>query len=277
MITEFLTYDEKVKNLSENTIRAYGNDMHDFARYLSGHLGIRRWGDVHKTDVDKYLMFLHDMKKKPATIRRALATIRAFYNYAIKAGKTETNPARYCEAPKRERSLPTTIDTTAIETYIDDVTKPLALRAIIALIYETGMRISEVTALETRDVNPREHSIRVYCGKGLKTRIVYYGYRTQRLMNAYVGTRKGKIFQGAEENQRQLRYEIWRALKGNTIGEREASPHIIRHTYATKMLNQGMSISSLQMLMGHESSKTTEIYAHMANATVKSDYMRAQV
>ena len=271
MIQEFLDYERKVKNLSENTIRAYGQDMRTFAAYLKHQTEICAWRDVHRNAIDQYLAKLHDYGWKPASIRRMLSTIRCFYNYAMKKELIDKNPARYCEMPKRPRNLPNTIEPEAIEAYIDNERNPLEMRALVALLYETGVRISEALAIETRDVNAREHSIRIY-GKGLKTRIVYYGYRTQKTMNAYLGNRRGQIFKG---EQRNYRWEIWRALKGHSTNG-TASPHMIRHTYATRMLNQGMPLAALQMLLGHAKPETTGIYAHIAQTTVKTAYERAQ-
>lgn len=275
MIQEFLSYQEKNKGLSAETLRAYANDLRETARYLSARKQGASWSTTHRRDIDGYLASMFENGSKPATIRRRLATIRAFYNWLMTQGKMENNPARYCETPRRNRALPSTIDTAAIERYIADNTKPLTVRAMIALIYETGMRISEVASLDTRNVNPREKSIRVYEGKGMKTRKVYYGYWTQRLMNTYLQGRRGIVFQGMEDNQRAARKAIYQALNGNTIGERKASPHILRHTFATKMLNQGMSIASLSAILGHSHTNTTEIYAHVAQPTIRQEYERA--
>ena len=275
MIQEFLTYEAKVKNLRPNTVKAYAEDLKDFAQWLQITKRAHRFGEVHRRDVEAYLSDMHDAEKKPATIRRHLAAIRCLYNYAIKQEYTKTNPARFVEAPKRARALPSTIKAEAIEDYCDDARHPLALRCMIALLYETGLRISEACDIETRDVDPLNRSIRVYEGKGLTQRHVFYGERTRRLMNAYLGFRRGKIFQGADACQREIRYQIWRALNKYVEGDRQASPHIIRHTYAMKMLNQGMPLSSLQTILGHRRPETTETYARATMATTKRDYERA--
>lgn len=270
MIKEWLEYEEKNKGLSPETIRGYENDLRNFARWLNARGQIKAWREVRRRTIEEYLRSMHDAGQKPATIRRALSSIRCFFNYCMKQELTEINPARYCEMPKRPKTLPATIDEKAIESYVDDVTKPLALRAMIATIYETGMRISEVMAMETRDINYQQHSIRVY-GKGLKHRNVYFGYRTERLIKAYLGGRTGLIFNG---EQRTARYYIWKALREHSTNG-TAGPHMIRHTYATKMINQGMPISCLQKILGHENPNTTQIYAETADKTAREAYLRA--
>ena len=276
MIQEFLDYEQKNKGLSENTLRAYGDDLRAFARWASSTGTACRWSQVRKGDIDAFIANRHDLGDKAATLRRRVSSIRAFYDYLRKQGKMEHNPARYCEMPKRERQLPNTIDIQAITTYIEDITKPLALRTIIAILYETGIRISELTGLEVRDVDFMRKTLRVY-GKGLKGRIVYFDYYTSRLLSLYLSSkqqRDGIIFTGADGCQREIRYQIWRALT-NSATNGKASPHTIRHTYATRMLEQGMPIQSLQRLMGHEQITTTEGYLRLTNGTIEKDYRQA--
>ena len=275
MIRQFLEYEQKVKNLSPNTVRAYGNDLTSFCQWLQATHTASRWGAVTKDDIERYVIALHDAKKKPATIRRHIAAIRCMYHYFMKKGLLTSNPARYIESPKLRKTQPSTISTEALESYIDDTANPLALRALIALLYETGLRISEATAIDTKDVDPKTHSIRIHAGKGLKTRTVFYGNRTRRILNEYLGARRGVIFQGASACQREIRYQIWKALNEHVIGERQASPHIIRHTFAMQALNNGMPLTSLQAILGHENPKSTEIYAQATINTQQRDYEKA--
>lgn len=273
MIEEFLAYERKVKNLSENTIKVYGDDLKAFAKYLLAQGQETRWSEVHKRTIDGYLAYCHDAGEKPATIRRRLASIRALYNYFRKQGLLEANPAQFCESPKLPKSLPNTVDEEAVEAYIGNERKPKVMRLMVALFYETGIRISELTSLTTWDIDWQERSLRI-TGKGLKSRIVYYGELTAELLQAYTQGRQGQVFQGSDQCHREIRWQIWQAFhKDATNGK--ASPHTIRHTYATKMLQQGMPLHSLQMLLGHEQVETTRNYARLTNVEVKRDYERA--
>lgn len=273
MIEEFLAYERKVKNLSENTIKAYGDDLKAFAKYLLAQGQETRWSEVHKRTIDGYLAYCHDAGEKPATIRRRLASIRALYNYFRKQGLLEANPAQYCESPKLPKSLPNTVDEEAVEAYIGNERNPKVMRLMVAMFYETGIRISELTSLTTWDIDWQERSLRI-TGKGLKSRTVYYGELTAELLQAYTQGRQGQVFQGSDQCQREIRWQIWQAFhKDATNGK--ASPHTIRHTYATKMLQQGMPLHSLQMLLGHEQVETTRNYARLTNVEVKRDYERA--
>lgn len=273
MISQFIEFERKVKNLSDNTITAYENDLREFARYISANRIAKRWSEIHARTIERYLMTLHEAGMKPSTIRRKLASIRALYNYFMKQGLQEKNPARYIESPKQPKTLPNTIDTGAIERYIQDETKPMALRTLIAILHETGIRISEATALETNDIDYRNHTMRIY-GKGLKQRKVYFGHYTDWLLQAYTQDRKGEIFVGADACQRQIRWEIWKALHQYATNGK-ASPHTIRHTFATRMLEQGMPIQSLQAILGHEHVETTRNYARLADTSIRRDYENA--
>lgn len=273
MIEEFLAYERKVKNLSENTIKAYGDDLKAFAKYLLAQGQETRWSEVQKRTIDGYMAYCHDAGEKPATIRRRLASIRALYNYFRKQGLLEANPAQYCESPKLPKSLPNTVDEEAVEAYIGNERNPKVMRLMVAMFYETGIRISELTSLTTWDIDWQERSLRI-TGKGLKSRTVYYGELTAELLQAYTQGRQGQVFQGSDQCQREIRWQIWQAFhKDATNGK--ASPHTIRHTYATKMLQQGMPLHSLQMLLGHEQVETTRNYARLTNVEVKRDYERA--
>lgn len=275
MIKEFIEYEKKIKAVSDNTLTAYEKDMWSFFYYIKAFTGVTRWGEITKKDIDTYMMFLADNKKAPATRRRKLASIRAFYNYGMKQGYIEANPARYCESPRLAKHLPNTIDSEAIRHYTTDATNPLTLRIIIQLLYETGIRISELTAIETSDIDYEQHTIRIN-GKGNKERIVYYTDELGTMMKEYAADRQGKLFQGADQSQREIRYEIWRALHTHATNGK-ASPHTIRHTFATEMLRKGMPIPSLQTLMGHTNIETTRNYARISCEQVKRDYTAAML
>lgn len=273
MIKEFIEYEQKIKAVSENTLTAYEKDMWSFFYYVKAFSIATRWSEITKKDIDTYMMFLADNKKAPATRRRKLSSIRAFYNYGMKQGYIEANPARYCESPRLAKQLPNTIETDAIKHYTTDQTKPLTLRIIIQLLYETGIRISELTAIETSDIDYEQHTIRIN-GKGNKERIVYYTANLGIMMKDYAAGRRGKLFQGADQCQREIRYEIWKALHTHATNGK-ASPHTIRHTFATEMLRNGMPISTLQTLMGHTNIETTRNYARISSEQVKRDYQAA--
>jgi len=273
MIEEFLAYERKVKNLSENTIKAYGDDLKAFAKYLLAQGQQTRWSEVHKRTIDGYMAYCHDAGEKPATIRRRLASIRALYNYFRKQGLLEANPAQFCESPKLPKSLPNTVDEEAVVAYIGNERKPKVLRLMVAMFYETGIRISELTSLTTWDIDWQERSLRI-TGKGLKSRIVYYGELTAELLQAYTQGRQGQVFQGSDQCQRQIRRQIWWALHSKATNGK-ASPHTLRHTYATKMLRQGMPLQSLQALLGHSTVETTRNYARVTQTDVRRDYQRA--
>lgn len=267
MITQFLNYISSVKGYSDNTVVAYGKDLRAFARYALDIDPKMSWSKVTKGFVQAYVIQLHDDGKENTTITRKIASIRSFYDYLKTQGHLQENPARFVQCPKRANKLPNLIETEAIRDVLNDSQTSLKTRCMIALMAETGIRLQEMLDLETKDFMASNRSIRIN-GKGSKQRTVYYGEWSKYYLNKYVGRRQGRLF---DDDQRSVRYEVYESLRKHTEG-RQLSPHAIRHTFATTMLQNGADIKSIQALLGHESVKTTEIYAQVAGRQVATQY-----
>lgn len=269
MITEFLNYLSSVKGYSDNTVIAYGKDLRDFARFMRNAIDGATWSTVSQQHIQAYVVSMHDAELENTTIKRRVSAIRSLYNYFKTMGYTEQNPARYVQTPKKVKKLPNNIDVEIIAQAVNSPSVDLKTRCMIALIMETGIRLQEMLDLNTTDFNGREQSIRIL-GKGMKERTVYYGAMSKKLLNEYVGRRQGRLF---EDDQRAVRHAIYFALAryGNA---RQLSPHAIRHTFATMMLQNGGDIKAIQHLLGHESVKTTEIYAQVAGQQVATQYQQ---
>lgn len=263
MIETFVNYLRFNRGLSENTLRAYEQGLHDFARYMLT-LGVgARWSTVTKLQIDGYVRDLVNRELEPATIKQRISALRTLYKTMMAMGAIKTNPARYVSTPKLNDSLPKVIERNAIAHALASPKVNIQTKAAIAIIFETGIRIQELLDLKPEDVNYEQQSIKIL-GKGNKERTVYFGSLTKQ----YIG-----IWKGSEHTQRELRQDIFYALRDFSNAE-QLSPHAIRHTMATEMLNNGMSIEGISMLLGHKSIKTTEIYARLSNKQAQQQYLQ---
>lgn len=270
MIQEFINYLEKNKGYSPQTCGEYRKDLERFVKWLKSH-NVAKWSNVEKATVDLYVSDMADEGLKPATIKRRISTIRSFYQYAWVMGYQKENPLKYVSTPKLGEALPKTIEQDDLRMTILDGTTNINVRGLIAFIAETGCRISEALSVTKADFNQETRSIRIW-GKGKKERVVYYGDITA----AYV--KYAKVIGNCPIwtwTQRQARFLIWQALRKHSNAQ-QLSPHAIRHSFATGLLNKGAPITTVQALLGHKSVETTQRYAKVAEATAANDYLKYQ-
>lgn len=267
MITEFQNYLSAIKGYSDNTVVAYGKDLRDFVAYVREVDEKVTWRSVTQGLIQSYVVSLHERDLENTTIKRRVAAIRSLFDYFKTQGYLDSNPARFVQTPKKVNKLPNVISQGAIKEALMSSCTPLKTKCMIALMVETGIRLQELLDLETKDFIASTRSIRIL-GKGGKERTVYYGEWSRNLLNQYVGARRGRLF---DDEQREVRHEVYECLRRFTQA-RQLSPHAIRHTFATVMLQNGADIKSIQSLLGHESVKTTEIYAQVAGPQVATQY-----
>lgn len=257
----------KNRGLSELTGKEYRKDLRNIQTWMVTQAKVERWSAITKEQIDDYVNDQVSEGLKPATIKRRISCLRSFFQWAWVQGLQQENPARYVSTPKLEQLVPKTIPTESIQATITDGTIPLQTRAMVAVLAETGVRISELLDMRLTDVD-KEHRRIVVRGKGSKERSVYYGDMTAAVVSKAQTVGAGRLFPLCD---REARYRIHSALRRHTSAPK-ASSHIIRHTWATEMLNAGASLSTIQALLGHSSVKTTERYAKVAGATVATEY-----
>lgn len=267
MIQTFARDAKYLKGYSSNTANGYAKDLTDFAKYASKHIQNARWSTITKEDIEKYVRTMSEDGKSPATIARKISALRSFYNWAKSKGKIDHNPARYVTTPKKGKRLPNIITPSEIIATVNDETIDRRTRTQILLLYTTGMRLQEMLDLKPENINPQDMSIRI-TGKGNKERIIYYSHATAQYLREYTNTSPGPIF---DETQRNVRWNIWHALRKHSQAQ-QLSPHALRHSYATTLINNGAPITTVQKLLGHEDVKTTQIYTEIAQPTVRNDY-----
>ena len=263
MIETFLNYLALNRGLSANTIKAYNEALRDFAAYINDNYPHTRWSTVSKRMIDEYVVSLVAEDYSPASIKQHISALRTFYRTCAALHESETvhNPARYVSTPKLNEQLPKTIEPEAIRAALDSTSVDAQTKAAIAIILETGIRLQELLDLRASDIDSKSQSIRIH-GKGNKERTVYYGPLTRQY---------GRKWRGEEHSPRGVRHMIFNALRPHSKAK-QLSPHALRHTFATMMLNNGASTESLRKLLGHEHLETTEVYAKLSNERARSQY-----
>lgn len=282
-LSEFLEYLKVVKKHSDNTIINYQVDILEFNDFMKGKiLGIS------KEDVNNYLNYMYEMNASKSTISRKLSSLRTFYNYLISNDIVSTNYFSLVKNPRKDKSLPRYVNDSDIDKMfmIPDTRKPIGQRnlVIIRMLYATGVRVSELVNIKIKDINISERTIRIL-GKGSKERIVIFGINTSRELKKYLDDGRRKLdvrnseylFLNKDGNRLSDRYvrKIIDDIIVKASISMHVSPHMLRHTFATEMLNNGADLVSVKDLLGHESLNTTSIYTHVSDEMIRKVYDKA--
>ena len=277
------------RNDSPATIRAYGSDLSDFIEFLSRR-GSRapRPGDVEPLDIRSWLADLSSRGVKRSTIARRVSALRSFYDWMRREGVVEGNPAKDVSTPRQEKKLPRFLDENDVVRLIEspDDTELAGARdrAILEMLYATGMRVSELAGLTLSDLHPDENEMRVM-GKGSKERWVYFGPRARLSIEKYLRLRRGlkaprtdALFvnsRGGALTDRSVRRVVHRWVNHSAV-HRKISPHGLRHSFATHLLDRGADLRAIQELLGHASLGTTQRYTHVSTEKMIAVYEAAQ-
>lgn len=267
MIQEFLKHIGKNRGYSRNTVEGYERDLQEFVRFMRTERPDARWSTITAQDLDAFVTAMADLGLASATIKRRVAAVRSLFTYMRGQHLVDRNPAQYTSTPKLAKREPHTIEPAAITATVEDRQVSFTTRVQVALLAETGIRISELMSLRVEDVDEQHRQLHI-TGKGNKERTVNYGARFAQMWAEYRGNATGQIF---IEDVRTASRNIHFALAKHSA-QRYLSPHIIRHTFATEMVRNGASIYAVKDLLGHESVKTTEQYAHRCQSSSAQQY-----
>ena len=283
------------KNLSTNTINSYRKDILQFENYIS--LKFKKKIDfknaLSKDVFDEYLIYLYDKEYRPATLARKLSSIKSFFIFLEDEKIISSNPVKFLKFPKLQRKIPKTLNQEIIDTMLDN-SKNLSLRdsTIIELIYATGIRASELINIKITDIDFNEATLRIL-GKGSKERIIpihnlalkliakYWKneiYNHNKLVkNKNIKFKRDFLFlniHGKKLTRQGLWYIIKTISKKLGLDINKISPHILRHTFATHLLYNGVPLRHLQELLGHSNISTTQIYTHLSDQYIESEYSK---
>ena len=284
-VLNFLEVLQFEKKYSENTIINYKNDLYDFVSFLE-ESGYQKFTDVDYQTIRKYLTFLYEKKYSNKTISRYISSLRSLFKYLLKKSIIKSNPMTLVSNPKIEKKLPKYVPYKELELILDAFNSNSLIDSrntlILELLYSTGIRVGELTNIKLKDIEFSKNEIRII-GKGNKERIVLFGSRCLELIKKYLddfykkyNTNKSEYLllgvKGNRINDREVRKIVDEAVK--RVGVKlNVSPHVLRHTFATHMLNEGADLRSVQQLLGHESLSTTTIYTHVSNERLRNVYL----
>lgn len=283
-VLEFLKYIDLEKNYSNYTLINYKDDLSFYLDFLN-----KENIDVLDSDykvIRNYLSYMYNKKYSSKTISRHISSLRSFYKYMLKENYIVKNPMTLISNPKQESKLPHFLYYNELETILNipDKSTPLGQRdsVILELLYSTGIRVSELVNIKLKDINLSTRKIRIL-GKGNKERIVLYGEYLKNLLDIYLNDGREKLVKNNQEylvlnkngsglTTRGVRVIIDNILKKGEI-DFHISPHVLRHTFATHMLDSGADLKSVQELLGHENLSTTQIYTHVSNERLRKVYL----
>ena len=279
-IEDFIKYLKVIKKDSNHTLINYKDDLielHDFNTDLI---------NINEVIVREYLEYLYSKGLNRNTISRKLSAIRSFYNYLLQNNIVKTNYFKEISNPKKNKTLPKYAKDNDLEKMFNsfDITKPLEQRnsLILEMLYATGIRVSELTNIKLNNIDKYNNSIKIL-GKGSKERIVFYGSFCEDRLNLYLSEGRKLILKnkkcdyllinksGNKLSERYIRKMIDNVVTKCEI-EYHISPHTLRHTFATDMLNAGADLVSVKELLGHSNLNTTSIYTHVSNEQIKKVY-----
>ena len=287
-INAFLNYLKVEKGLAVNTISAYGRDLKTFAAFM----GKRRTGleAIHRDDIVDFLRSLYHQKLDSRSVARHLVTLRNFFRFALSEGAVKGDPTLNLESPKIRRSLPSYLRVEEVERLMEQpdvrTTPGLRDKALIELLYSTGLRVSELVALRVGDLDMQTGCVRCI-GKGNKERLVPVGRRAIAAVEQYLRDARPELLRahrpaGAmpflfvnRHGGRLSRVGVWKILAayGRRAGLRaKLSPHKLRHSFATHLLERGADLRSVQLMLGHADISTTQIYTHVVEERLKHVY-----
>ncbi len=287
MLKEFENYLKNVKKYSINTVNSYVSDINIFISYLS--VEKVNYKNINRDIIRSYLKYLDENNYKSSSINRILSSLNDYYNYLVKNKIIKYNYFNDINRPRKEKKLPNFINYAEYMNLISTIEKEdnayLRLRNLLLLeiLFDTGLRVSEAVNIKIKDIDFKNHSIKVL-GKGSKERIVYFGDYASNYLEEYLSLREGIKSSDDEylfwnKNYQKLTRRGAEYLINNiakkALLKQKITPHTLRHTFATEMLNNGCDIRSVQELLGHKSLSTTGIYTHVTNEVVREEYLKA--
>ena len=279
LINEFCTYLLIDKNYSKNTIDSYRNDLVMFDKFVNKNIN-----GINDNDIKDYLKYLKDNKHNERSIARNTSTLRSFYKFLIISKYIKNNPMDNITSIKLSKKLPDVLTIDEINRILDiKMTDNYSIRnkAMLELIYASGLRVSELVNLKTYDVDTTDNIVRTM-GKGSKERIIPIGEYATNALNSYLSIRDTFIKREVNDYlflnnhgkkmTRQGFFKIIKKLARDNNIKKDISPHTLRHSFATHMLNNGADLRTIQELLGHSDISTTQIYTHVSTEKLKNTF-----
>jgi integrase/recombinase XerC len=288
LIESFLDYLQYERNYSEKTVLAYGEDIKQLREFAQEEYGKFDPLEVEAGLIREWIVSLMDRGYTSTSVNRKLSSLRTFYKYLLKQGEAVVDPLCRIKGPKNKKPLPVFLKESEMNRLLDETDfgkgfKGCRDRLIIEMFYTTGMRLSELIGLDDKDVDFSASLLKV-TGKRNKQRLIPFGDELRDLMLGYIGIRNETIpvrsgaFFIKEDGGRLYKNLVYNLVKRNlskVATLKKKSPHVLRHTFATTMLNNEAELGAVKEILGHESITTTEVYMHATFEELKKVYKQA--
>ena len=286
-IQQFISYLHNVKQTSSNTELSYQRDLCKLERYLSD-FGIGNWEQVTSTHLESYIKSLLEQGLKSATISRSIASIKAFFHYRESELKADTNPSGTLKAPKIEKKMPKILSMDEVVRLLEqprgNSAKEIRDKAMLEILYATGIRVSELINLDMSDVNLQMNCI--ICHDGGKERVIPFGSKARMALSKYmeygrpvlVEDKSSTVLFSNCSGQKMSRQGFWKLIKyyaKRADIETDITPHTLRHSFAAHLVENGADLRSVQEMLGHSDISTTQIYATMNHSRIREVYARS--
>lgn len=288
-IDSFIGYLKVERNYSSHTLRAYETDLRLFSEYLAGLDESLSFSDVDDDILRGWIASLMDSESAPASVNRRLSTLRTFYDYLRNEGVVGSNPAVGLRGPKTPKRLPVFVKEEQMDALIDDSERFGAGfsgcrdKAVLVCFYETGMRLSELVGLNLCDVDLSSKQIKVF-GKRSRERVIPFATELHSVLKDYLEQRSRvaecgeSAFFISDKGVRMSRSSVYRMVTSalfDVTTQKKRSPHVLRHSFATAMLNNDAELLAVKELLGHKNLATTEVYTHLTFEELKRFYKKA--
>ena len=284
-IKNFLEFLKNEKQSSENTLQSYERDILQFNKYLNENK--LNYAKITSNDIEDYLSYLQKEGKKTSSISRGLASIRAFYQYETRVKKVKTNPTENIKAPKVEKHAPSILSSQEVELLLDQPKnvdlKGTRDKAMLEFAYATGMRVTEIISLNIEDVNLNEGY--VTCKYGSKQRNIPLGTLSLKALKQYIEEARPYIIRDESitalfvniNGRRLTRQGFWKIVKyykEQAHISKEITPHVLRHSFATHLLQNGADLKAIQTMLGHSDISSTQVYMQFQDEGLKNVYRK---
>lgn len=286
-INAFITYLHNVKKMSQNTELSYKRDLSKLCRYMQEQ-GITSPASITATNLNSYILYLEKNKFSAATISRNIACIKTFYHYLYKEGKVKADVSDTLKAPKVEKKIPEIMTTKEVVRLLEQPKgngpKDIRDKAMLELLYATGIRVSELISLSIDDVNMQMGFI--VCHDANKERVIPFGHEAKASLQKYLDTARDSMLEDKKSNilfvncsgQPMSRQGFWKLIKyyAKKAGiEADITPHTLRHSFAAHLVENGADLRSVQEMLGHSDISTTQVYATMNHSRIRDVYSKA--
>ena len=282
----FLEFLENDKKLSANTLQSYKRDILQYQDYIDKNR--LNYSKINYADIDKYFEYLKSENKKTSTISRNLATIRSFYQFLVRTKKIRKDPTVGVHSPKVEKKVPNILTSKEVELLLDQPKemdlKGIRDKAMLEFAYATGMRVTEIISLNIKDVNLQDSY--VVCHSGLKERNIPLGSLSLKALEDYIVKARPILIKDEKvdalfvniNGKRLTRQGFWKIVKyykEQAHITKDITPHVLRHSFATHLLQNGADLKAIQTLLGHSDISSTQVYMQFQNENLKDIYRKA--